>query len=133
MLRTHLGKITLAGLGLGSCYYSYRFKRIPIDHIIVGGGNGGCITAYFLAKWKEDNCIPGKVVLLEAGDPYMSGYKSGIPDTLIEYPKPDMWSWYDNWENFAIVHDTTSIDGTFEPPIGSSHIGLGGCSTHDTR
>ena len=132
MLRNHLGKIALAsaGSGIGLGTYYYKFKKTPIDHIIVGGGNGGCITAYFLAKWKEDNNIPGKVVLLEAGDPYMEEYPRS---NSIELPKPDMWSWYDNWENFAIVHDTSSNDGSFEPPIGSSHIGLGGCSTHDTR
>lgn len=39
-------------------------KMINIDNeqytsIIIGGGTAGCTTAYLLAKWMDDNNIPG--------------------------------------------------------------------------
>ena len=101
-------------------------RETTTDYIIVGGGTGGCITAFFLAKWKEENGIPGKVVLLESGDNYINPNSNDTND-------PDMWNWYNNWEKFAEVHETASVDGTFDPATGSSHKGLGGCGTHDTR
>lgn len=35
--------------------------------IIVGGGTSGCTTAYILAKWMDDNKIPGHVLLIDRG------------------------------------------------------------------
>jgi hypothetical protein len=38
--------------------------------IVVGGGSGGCVQAYFLAKWMGEHGIPGRVLLLDRGAPY---------------------------------------------------------------
>jgi hypothetical protein len=35
--------------------------------IIVGGGTSGCTTAYILAKWMDDNKVPGHVLLIDRG------------------------------------------------------------------
>ena len=102
------------------------------DYIIVGAGSSGCITAYFLAKWMQDYNIPGNVLLIDSGDDYFK----------VNGPKPDLWSWYENWCNFSVLHDTTvattnaepgNSNDSFSPAIASTHNGVGGCSTHDTR
>lgn len=92
--------------------------------IIVGGGTAGCTTAYILAKWMDDNDIPGNVLLIDRGVEFAS--KQG-PNTKME-------SWYDNWCEFGESHESIhGSDGSEYPVVPSDHRGLGGCSTHDTR
>lgn len=100
---------------------SYLYENESAKYIVIGAGTGGCLTAYFLAKWMEDLNIPGDVILLEGGDDYVS--KNG--------PSPKMEKWYENWKQFCIVHENNQSN--FEPAVASSHIGVGGGSTHDTR
>jgi len=52
---------------------SVPINKLSIDginkfsSIIVGGGTSGCTTAYILAKWMDDNKVPGHVLLIDRG------------------------------------------------------------------
>ena len=35
--------------------------------VIIGGGTAGCTVAYLLAKWMEDENLPGTVLLVDRG------------------------------------------------------------------
>jgi choline dehydrogenase-like flavoprotein len=106
-----------------SLYYWRRNQRQHPSIIICGGGTGGCITAYYLAKWMDDNALPGKVVLLEGGKSYFS--KDG--------PDPSMSQWFNNWGMYSKLHDTKAINDSYYPSPVSSHSGMGGAGAHDTR
>lgn len=112
-------KIVTGLLGVcGGGYFGMRYTKSPpitYDYIVVGGGTAGCTTAYYLAK----ACPNDKVLLIESG-----------PKTI---PNSDLESWYENWSNFSIVHDTQSPSPSYLPAPVTSHHGLGGCGTHDTR
>jgi hypothetical protein len=104
----------------------FREKQVEsADYIVVGAGTGGCITAYFLAKWLEDLNISGDVILIDSGGDYMS----------TDGPSPSMANWYENWKKFCIPHENvvSDVSNNFDAAIPSSHIGIGGGSTHDTR
>lgn len=90
-------------------------------YIIIGGGTGGCITAYTLAKQMEETGVGGRVLLVDGGKPYVQ------PDG----PHPRMWEWFENWSKFSLIHDTFGIGHL--PAPASSHMGIGGCGAHDTR
>lgn len=52
---------------------AHRLMLDGIDEfaaIVVGGGSGGCVKAYFLAKWMHEHSVPGHVLLLDRGAPY---------------------------------------------------------------
>jgi len=96
--------------------------------IICGAGTAGCIVAYFLAKWMQDLNIPGRVLLLERGAPYIH------PEEYAQRgPHPAINNWFENWGAFAISHETEAINDTWYPYSASSHFGVGGCGVHDTR
>jgi choline dehydrogenase-like flavoprotein len=122
-----LGATLLGGIGVAKVINSNRLPGFDefnpkYKYIIVGGGTGGCITAYFLAKWMEDYNVVGDVLLIDSGDNYTAN--------------PTMWNWFEIWGKYNMPHETfaETIDGsTFYPAVASSHIGIGGCSTHDTR
>lgn len=91
--------------------------------IVVGGGSSGCIIAYLTARWMEEKNIPGKVLLVDRG-----------PDFTAEKgPSPHMISWYDNWANFGVAHDTAWQNGDSHHIPATEHRGIGGCGSHDTR
>ena len=91
--------------------------------IAPGGGTGGCTAAYFLAKWMEDNNIPGTVLVVDRGS--LHSPEDG--------PDPNMKSWFKMWGNYTIAHDTTNRDGSHYPVPATEHRGFGGAGTHDTR
>lgn len=98
------------------------------DCIICGAGTAGCIIAYFLAKWMEDLNVPGRILLLERGAPYIH------PEEYAQRgPHPSINNWFENWGAFAISHDTEAINDAWYPYSASSHFGVGGCGAHDTR
>lgn len=103
--------------------YVFRNQRVNPDILVCGGGTSGCIIAYSVAKWMDENKVPGKVVLLDSGNSFFS--ENG--------PNPQMSEWFNNWGNFSELHDTSAIDDQFFPSPGSTHIGIGGAGTHDTR
>ena len=133
------GKYIMAGFaGIGTtCSLNLMNKHQPVslqnmlynnnsnnekpEYIVIGAGTGGCLTAYFLSKWLDDLKIPGNVVLIESGDDYMS----------TKGPNPNMKNWFTNWKNFCVVHENFNSD--IDYAIASSHVGIGGGSTHDTR
>ena len=135
------GKYVFVGLaGIGSTYMlNHKLKKHPsivkqnmfynetdyknekVEYVVIGAGTGGCLTAYFLSKWLDDLKIPGNVILVESGDEYMT--KKG--------PSPNMEDWFSNWKNFCVVHENVNSD--VDHAIASSHVGVGGGSTHDTR
>lgn len=84
-------------------------------YIVVGGGTGGCITAYILAK----NLPQGRVLLVDGGKDYTNG------------PNPKMQYWFENWAKYSRIYETRC--NSYNPAQGSSHIGIGGCGAHDTR
>jgi choline dehydrogenase len=88
-------------------------------YVVVGGGTGGCITAYILAQLMDTHRIPGRVLLLDSGA------------AEAESPKPRMWDWFANWARYSVTHET--FGHNYLPAPASSHHGLGGASTHDTR
>lgn len=121
---------------------SYRFYKKNIDDyenssstntkyeaIICGAGTSGCIIAYYLAKWMEESNLPGKVLLLERGQPYIQPEEYMVPPG----PHPSLSKWYENWGAFALPHDTEALNDTWFPYSASSHSGVGGCGAHDTR
>lgn len=91
--------------------------------IVAGAGSAGCLTAYLLAKWLEDRQLPGKVLLLDRG-PDFDGQNG---------PDPVMESWFGNWGIFGEAHAAYREDGSDYPVTPTSHNGVGGCGTHDTR
>lgn len=92
--------------------------------IVVGGGTAGCITAYLLAKWLENNGRSETVLLLDRGPPF----------TATEGPSPLMEAWFDNWGIFGEAHTAIrAADGSEYPAVPTTHNGVGGCGTHDTR
>jgi choline dehydrogenase-like flavoprotein len=98
-------------------------KTGDFDVVIAGAGTAGCTTAYFVAKIMEDNNIPGQVLLIDRGPAFDE----------IEGPDPRLSSWYTNWGSFGEAHSSHRVDGTAYPVTGSTHNGVGGCGTHDTR
>ena len=107
------GIVLSAGIG----FVTSRYRTPKYDYIVVGAGSGGCVTAYFLAKWLEPT---GRtVLLLDSGDSFSDD--------------PKMSEWFENWGKRAIAHETYSENASFLPAVASSHNGVGGCSTHDTR
>lgn len=62
---------SVASAAICASYYQRRLKVKP-DVIICGAGTGGCFTAYFTAKWMEENNIPGNVLLLDCGNDLFS-------------------------------------------------------------
>lgn len=91
--------------------------------IVTGAGTAGCLTAYLLAKWLEERNVAGKVLLLDRG-PDFDG-RDG--------PDPMMDAWFTNWGTFGEAHTAYRHDGSEYPVIPTSHNGIGGCGTHDTR
>lgn len=91
--------------------------------IVAGAGTAGCTTAYFIASIMEQNDIPGTVLLLDRGPGHSPQ----------EGPDPRMPSWFHNWGSFGESHPSFRTDGTDYPVTASSHNGVGGCGTHDTR
>eukprot|EP00602_Paraphysomonas_sp_CaronLab_P002157 CAMPEP_0185028500 /NCGR_PEP_ID=MMETSP1103-20130426/14234_1 /TAXON_ID=36769 /ORGANISM="Paraphysomonas bandaiensis, Strain Caron Lab Isolate" /LENGTH=646 /DNA_ID=CAMNT_0027562927 /DNA_START=62 /DNA_END=1999 /DNA_ORIENTATION=- len=91
--------------------------------VIVGGGTGGCTTAYLLAKWMEEHKIPGTVLVVDRG----------VAFSPEEGPDPKMWGWFDNWGSFGEAHMTLHSDGSHYPVTATDHKGFGGCGSHDTR
>lgn len=92
-------------------------------YIVVGGGTAGCITAYLLAKWLENNGRSETVLLLDRGPPFSAA----------EGPSPVMDAWYDNWGSFGEAHTAFRADGSDYPVVPTTHNGVGGCGSHDTR
>lgn len=95
------------------------------DHVILGGGTAGCVIAYLLAKWVDDQKINANVLLVDGGPGF-------------EKANPDLLAWYDMWGEFGKVHESQYAgDGTNRtsvyPITPSDHRGLGGCGAHDTR
>jgi hypothetical protein len=140
------------------------------DSIIVGGGTAGCmffesfsidrvslagLVAYLLAKWMEAHGVPGRVLLLERGLPYVPKDRERLgvdaqpvsdamattgdlpsgdsADWTSQPPHPSISRWFDNWGALAISHDTEAEGDTWQPVPASAHVGLGGCGAHDTR
>eukprot|EP00808_Paulinella_micropora_P010029 g28641.t1 len=91
--------------------------------IFVGGGAGGCTAAYLFAKWMEEANIPGTVLLVDRGGDYLS----------TEGPNPGLPAWYDNWASFSEAFEVKLQDGSAYPVTPTSHVGIGGASSHDTR
>ena len=91
--------------------------------IIVGGGAGGCVTAYHLANWMQERGLPGTVLLVERGAPH----------SAVAAPNPDLASWFGEWASFSETHQTRLATGDAFATPASSHRGMGGASTHDTR
>lgn len=101
------------------------------DHVILGGGTAGCVIAYLLGKWIDDQKMNSKVLLVDGGPGY-------------DVASPRMQDWYRNWGEFGKVHESDysghenskNQESNKEPmyPITpSDHRGLGGCGAHDTR
>lgn len=94
------------------------------DYVVVGGGTAGCVLAYHVASWMEEQGLPGRVLLLERGEGY-------------EQANPAMEGWYENWGSLGMVHESfleqQSGARTAYPISPSSHLGIGGCGAHDTR
>ena len=103
--------------------YDEILSNNDFNTIIIGGGTAGCTTAYILAKWMDDNNIPGNVLLIE----------KGVEFACNEGPSTKMHNWYENWCKYAETHESVNRDGSGYPVVPSDHKGLGGCSTHDTR
>ena len=72
------GLVALSLLDKSDNKLSIQDESVPINQlsvdginkfssIIVGGGTSGCTTAYILAKWMDDNNIPGHVLLIDRG------------------------------------------------------------------
>lgn len=97
----------------------------PSDYkyIIVGAGTAGCITAYTLASQMQTNNISGRVLLVDAGDSFSA------PDG----PNPRLSKWFTNWAKFSVAHETSAENNTFLPAPATTHMGVGGAGSHDTR
>lgn len=120
------GGVTAAALALNIRKNEASAKSNPLDeykYIVVGGGTGGCITAYTLAKLMQESSLPGRVLLLDAGDGFFDA----------NGPHPHISEWFNNWAKFSVAHETEGEGYNYHPSSGSTHIGLGGAGTHDTR
>ena len=62
--------VLCAGMTISQWHLKRHHTGSRQQIIICGAGTGGCVTAYFLAKWMEENDVPGKVLLLDCGAPY---------------------------------------------------------------
>lgn len=127
---TGIGGVGIVGVTGWNYYKKTQVKRVEqVEReitptiVICGAGTGGCVTAYFLAKWLEENRIPGKVLLLDSGKEYFSA--TG--------PSPYMDQWYHNWGDYSRIHESSAVDDLYSPSPGSSHNGIGGAGAHDTR
>lgn len=74
--------------------------------VIIGGGTAGCTVAYLTAKWMKENNIPGKVLLIDKGEHFLSPHGG---------PNPVMSAWFENWGSFGEAHPSVREDGSAYP------------------
>lgn len=95
------------------------------NHVVLGGGTAGCVIAYLLGKWIDDQKMDATVLLVDGGPGF-------------EKTNPKLSAWYDMWGEFGKVHESVyegddANDTSVYPITPSDHRGLGGCGAHDTR